>query len=167
MNLLCCIPYKPHGNLGAAYNDFMSRLANDEWAVFIDHDAAFTTPDWHKQLLQAIAAHPNAGLFTAKTNRIGNPMQRDTTVQGHDMRAHRAHGKTLAGRTSVTDVTGLPQLISGVVMCLSKRTWERVGGFCDGFLGVDNDMHRKCMQAGLRVYILNGLYVYHWYRETL
>ena len=29
-------------------------------------------------------------------------------------------------------------LMSGVVILLSKKTWLRLGGFADGFLGVDN-----------------------------
>jgi len=63
----------------------------------------------------------------------------------------------------LTDITR-DSPISGVVMCLSRTGWERMGKFKHGFFGVDNQAHRDVRAAGMRVYLMRGLYVYHWYR---
>ncbi len=54
--------------------------------------------------------------------------------------------------------------MSGVVILLSRKTWGRLGGFADGFLGVDNAIHQAARDLGYRVYLMEGVYVYHWYR---
>jgi GT2 family glycosyltransferase len=163
------IPYSPDGNLGRAYNECMGLLGPCQWGCFIDHDAAFTTPDWYKQLEFAIKKYPDAGVFTAMTNRIGNPDQRlgEPFNVCNDLKEHRRIGYMQAPNVDARDVTESKNLISGVVLCLSWETWKLVGGFCDGFLGVDNDMHKRVRDAGKRVYILRNLYVYHWYRQSL
>ena len=55
-------------------------------------------------------------------------------------------------------------LMSGVVILLSKKTWALLGGFPDGFLGVDNAIHQAARDQDCRVYLMEGVYVYHWYR---
>ena len=54
--------------------------------------------------------------------------------------------------------------MSGVVILLSKKTWALLGGFADGFLGVDNAIHQAARDRGFPVYLMEGVYVYHWYR---
>jgi GT2 family glycosyltransferase len=166
MALITAIAYDVERNLGRAYNGIMERLRPDDWAVFIDHDAMFTTRQWYPQLLAAIAGNPNAGLFAAVTNRIGRKSQIASGAPvGHDMREHFAFGarqRELHGSIA-KDVTA-ESPISGVLMCMSRETWQQIGGFKDGFFGVDNRAHRDVARAGKRVYLLPGIYVYHWYR---
>lgn len=164
--LIASIAFDTERNLGRAYNRMMQRLEADDWCVFLDHDAIWTTRFWYSQLLAAIAANPDGGLFTACTNRIGRKEQiAPGCPQGHDMREHFAFGDRLYHQcgSSVRDMTG-GNPISGVVMCLSKSTWEKMGGFSEGFFGVDNNAHWAMKRIGKKVYLLPGLYVYHWYR---
>lgn len=164
--LIAAIAYDTERNLGRAYNATMSRLEPGDWCVFLDHDAVWTTREWYPQLLAAIAENPNAGLITAVTNRIGNKKQiAPGAPAGHDMRDHFAFGKRLAEQygSTVRDVT-VGNVISGVVMCLSRETWEHMGGFASGFFGVDNDCHRAVARIGKRVFVMPGLYVQHFYR---
>lgn len=166
MALITAIAYDVERNLGSAYNEIMRRLSPGDWVCFLDHDAVFTTRDWYRQLLKAIEEHPEAGLFAAVTNRIGRKQQIPPGAPaGHDMREHRAFGQSLLEQhgTSVRDITR-DSPISGVVMMLSVETWQAIGGFKDGFFGVDNRAHRDVAAAGRRVFLLPGLYVYHWYR---
>jgi len=166
MALITAIAYDVERNLGRAYNATMERLRAGDWACFLDHDAMFTTREWYPQILAAIAEHPDAGLFAAVTNRIGRKSQIPRGApESHDMREHFAFGAMLRDRHGSTaqDITD-DSPISGVVMILSRETWERMGGFRDGFFGVDNAAHRDVAKAGRRVYLLSGLYVYHWYR---
>jgi GT2 family glycosyltransferase len=166
--LFTAIAFDAEKNLGRAYNEVMSRLLPDDWVVFIDHDALWTTRDWYRQLTAVIAASPDAGLITAVTNRVGPCSRRQISPgapKGHDMREHFAFGAKQRDRykNSLEDVTKGP-VISGVVMCLSRSTWQEMGGFASGFFGVDNDAHRAICALGKRIYLMRGLYVYHWYR---
>jgi GT2 family glycosyltransferase len=161
------IAYDAGRDLGAAYNRAMRRARPGDWVCFLDHDAMWTTRYWYDQLSKAVEAHPGAGAFTACTNRIGNHYQRapDVDRENHDVRYHRRVGAELASKhgARVVDVTDKSP-ISGVVICLSQRAWATAGGFKSGFLGVDNRLHDDLRVAGLRIYLLPGLHVYHWYR---
>jgi GT2 family glycosyltransferase len=164
-NIFTAIAYDEGMNLGAAYNRFMERIPEDAWGCFLDHDAMFTTIDWYPQLVDVIAHNPKAGLITALTNRIGNPHQ-VSQCDGHDVRAHRQHGKKLKARyhSSVLDLSALRPPISGVLICISRKAWLQAGKFREGFFGVDNQIHLDIVRAGYQVLLAKGLYVYHWYR---
>lgn len=168
------IPYLPGKSLGQCYNEMMEGLREDQWACFLDHDAMFTTTRWYEQIDAAIAENPEAGIFVPKTNRIGCGWMKAGGVspKNHDIAYHREIGWKLHEEfgSQVHDVTIWEEQpsrrpLSGVAMILSKRTWEKVGGFKKGFLTVDNDMHHKVRyKAELKAYLLLGVYVYHWYR---
>lgn len=162
------IPFDLKKNLGRAYNHEMRRIGEHDWMCFLDHDAMWTTRQWYQQLVSAATAHPSAGAFTAVTNRIGAGWQRVAGVDpnNHDMVYHRKIGaEQLALHGSgARDVTDNRPALSGVVIMISKAAWRQIGGFAPGFLGVDNRMHHELRQKGRRVYLLAGLYVYHWYR---
>jgi GT2 family glycosyltransferase len=66
--------------------------------------------------------------------------------------------------TEVTDITN-KQLFSGVIILIKKSVWERLGGFKeDKMLAIDNDIHIKAIHAKLKVGLMKGIYVQHWYR---
>lgn len=165
--LVTCIAYDVESDLGRAYNEAMERLRDDDWAAFLDHDAMFTTRDWYKQIVQAIEVNPAAGAFTAVTNRIGTAYQLAKGIgwDNHQVAAHRLLGGRLLEKYghTVRDITQGPPL-SGVVIVISKKSWLKIGKFKSGFLGVDNRMHYDLRDAGYKIFLLPGLYVYHWYR---
>jgi GT2 family glycosyltransferase len=163
--LITAIAYDLERNLGRAYNEIASRLRPDDHCCFLDHDATFTTYDWYRQLLEAIERYPDAGLFGAMTNRIGNKQQlAPGAPAGHDMAAHRAFGAKLLTEhgSAAVDITG-QHLLSGVVMCFPRIVSSGIR-FKDGFFGVDNEVHREVRRSGKRIYLLPGFYVQHWYR---
>jgi len=169
-----------------AYNQVMERLRSDDWACFIDHDAMWTTYDWYPQIEEYIVKYPDAGLFVAMSSRNGIPAQVPGAVHSkqklrrygrnvytipgnsHDMRFHRTLGEDIQTefRTDVIDYTD--EITTGVVMVTSKETWELAGGFNESrpnLGGCDSDYHYAMAKIGKRVYIMKGVYVYHWYRE--
>lgn len=164
-NFVAYAPSDCDKDLGGTYNKYMELLQDDDWACFIDHDAMFTTPDWYKQVENIIAANPEYGLLTAVTNRIGNPQQKIAKLDDtHDILYHREVGtRAKLGGTTVMDVT-TTHCISGVVMIVKKSVWKTAGGFQSGFLGVDNDFHKRVAKAGHKIGVCRGLYVYHYYR---
>lgn len=162
------IPYAPNKtkNLGQAYNRFMDLLKDEDLACFIDHDAMFTTPDWYEQIEHIAGKYPDAGMFTAKTNRVKNRRQlyRGVISDNHDIAYHRMIGRLLQqDHYADVSVVKAEKPVSGVVIVIKKKVWN-VHRFQDGFLGVDNDISCRLIAAGRKVYIMEGVYVYHWYR---
>lgn len=167
------VPYAPEdrkGDLGWTYNNFMNYLNDDDWACFLDHDACFLTKDWYPRLNKIIELNPTVGLFYPFTNRIAQPLQipKNINVNSHDIKYHRQIADKIAAKGGYT-VQIVPgdtnrYLLSGVVMLISKSVWKKVGGFKSGFYGVDNNIHIACNSNNIPVGLMNGIYVYHWYR---
>lgn len=168
VKLFAMTPFSLEMNLGAAYNEAMDLLPDGAWAALLDHDIAFTTKLWYRQLQEAIAAAPRPGAITAVTNRIAAPWQRVGTAdwvrcderEAHNMADHYKLGAELANKRTLLDITETKGF-GGVVICLSKAAWREVGGFADGLLCVDHSIHFRLAAAGFRNYMHEGLYVYH------
>ncbi len=162
------IPYALDGNLGPVWNGILESLPEDAWAAILDHDAMFTTTVWYKQIIRAIKEQP-LGSFSCVSNRIGlesrwQSVNRDDIEAGeHDIRVHRVFGSQQTDDQSLTDVTDR-ELMAGMFFVISKRTFRLIGPFPDGLRGLDNALHMRLRLKGLRLYCINGLYVYHWYR---
>src|SRR5262245_4383169 len=108
VNLTTFVPFDLEANLGRSNNRAMEMLTEDGWGAILDHDAMPTTREWYRQIVEAIEFKPDAGLFTAVTNRIGASWQRATEadVDNHDMVYHRRLGRERLARRTLLDVTG-------------------------------------------------------------
>lgn len=157
-----CIPWREDTNLGQAYNETMKMLSDDDWAVLLDHDVMFTTFEWNRQIQAAIKAEPH-GSFTGVTNRIFCPWQkaREVDPENHDMLYHRTIGETRMENRYLSDVTEANGW-GGYIMIISKAAWRDAGGFVDGQLCVDHNMHFALRRAKRRVFLIEGLYMYHY-----
>ncbi len=166
--IYCNIPYCPSSkgkDLGFAYNAFMGLLKDGDYAVFLDHDACFTTYDWYPQLEQIIKQNPTVGAFTGVTNRVYCKWQLanvDRTT--NDIVYHRQMGKEIQtkSRLVVTNRTNHPWM-SGMLIVIKKSCWKKIGGFRNGVLGVDNDFHMRLRKHHEKLFCIEGLYVYHYY----
>lgn len=166
------VPYNSDKNIGKYYNDFMKILPNDEdFACFVDGDTIFTTPDFGSIIESVVEEYPQIECFTCLTNRVGCKWQVLPGIDedNNDMSYHREIGlsmKVIYSNTCV-DVTDVSkwEVMSGVLILISKRLWKKIGGFKeDGMLGIDNDLHWKIQQHNEKIYLMKGLYLYHWYR---
>ena len=171
------IAYHPEKKLFEAYNDFMSRLENGEWACFLDHDAMFTTRNWYLQLLAIIKKHPGVACFTAMTNRIQSKAKlqlvtHQSARHNHDIKFHRNLGQKLSEK-HWDEIKILPRspAMSGVLILYSKDKWKKTpfrsyqrSTKMRHFLGVDYQIHRDLLDRGEKVAVMRGVYVYHWYR---
>lgn len=165
MGIYYFTPYSLDGNLGAAYNDYMELLpADEDWACFIDGDAKFLTPDWGEIIANTIKLHPEAGMFTCYTNRVNNPQQlyRGKFSEVRDIVHHRNIAK-VCRELGKNKVKVLNRMISGVMMVIQKSTWKKFK-FKDGLLGVDNDISQRLINAGKPIYLMEGIYMLHYYR---
>ncbi|HSW67007.1 MAG TPA: hypothetical protein VLH16_00340 [Bacteroidales bacterium] len=165
MNVYYFTPYATDRNLGAAYNEYMELLPNDDdWACFMDGDTMFLIPDWGDIIKEAVERYPDTGMFTCYTNRVNNPQQlyRGTFSENGDMRAHR--NIAIACREIYRNRTmPLTRTISGTMMVIQNKTWKEFP-FSDGLLGVDNDISRRLLKAGKTVRLIQGVYLLHYYR---
>ena len=169
--------HPPGKDLGRAYNEFMALIPDDAWAVILDHDAMFCSPTWFRRVEEAIEDYPDAGLFAFITNRL-NPnrsmwqMAPEAGMHNHLISAHRGvaaareaeHGSTAVDVTHVHSFDRNAEL-SGVGFAVSKQAWIKIGGALEGkFTNVDHDLHHRIINVGLKVYLLPGVYMYHWFR---
>jgi GT2 family glycosyltransferase len=167
-SLTTFIPYALDGNLGPVWNGILDSLPEGGWAAFLDHDAMFTTPVWYKQIVYAIKEQP-LGTFSCLSNRIGQEsrwqsVDRDKVDAGeHDIRDHRVFGAMQTQDKTLTDVTD-KELMAGMFFVISKATFQIIGPFPNGLRGLDNTLHMRLRKNGLKLYCINGLYLYHWYR---
>ena len=161
--MLAMTPFDLDRNLGRAYNEAMRLLPEDGWSIFLDHDMMLTTPHWYAQIGEAIASRPHAGAFTAVTNRIASPWQRAEEVDqaNHDVAYHRAIGEARRARRTLLDIT-CTKGFGGVVTVVSKEAWREAGGYAEGMYCVDHSLFFRLKDRGRRVYMIEGLYVYHW-----
>ena len=162
--ILAMTPFSPEMDLGKAYNTAMALLPEDGWAVFMDHDIMFTTVNWYAQVAEAITRHPT-GTFTGVTNRIWNRWQQaaETVRLPDDVAVHRKAGEARVANQTIADVTDQRPGWGGMLIIISKETWHFAGGFREGGMGcVDHLIHQAVAASGRRVYVIHGLYVYHW-----
>jgi len=165
------IPYSEERppRLGDTYNKFMELLpGDDDWACILDHDVMFTRKNWFHQLNDIIKKHPEYSCFVARTNSIGCRWQRNKTLEDcDDILEHKKLGLLIQQEFSneVVDVTNSPEF-SGFLMLIGKKTWKNVKfthGGKGGLGGVDNNFHRDLKNAGFRVGLMMGVYLYHLY----
>lgn len=160
--IIAMTPFRADRNLGRAYNEAMSLLpSDDDWAIFIDHDAMPTTMQWHNQFSEAIAFRPDAGAFVAMTNRIASPWQRCGDHASNDIREHRKFGRERLKVRTLLDVSQTKGF-GGVMFAVSKSAWRAVGGFADGLGCVDHSLHFGLQRIGRPVFMIEGLFVFHW-----
>jgi hypothetical protein len=160
------IPWSTEKNIGKYYNAFMEKIGEDDYACFIDSDSCFTTTYFGKQIEDIVKKYPECGLFTAMSNRIFPSWQKTGNYNSNDIAEHRIFGKNLFDTKydNIVDITKKNDL-SGVLILISKKVWIKLGGFkIEGMLGIDNDIHYKANLHNEKVYIMTGVFLYHWYR---
>jgi len=159
-------PYSIERNLVKAYTESMSLLKSEDYGILRDADSVYTTPDYMECIYYNIISNPEIKFFTATTNRIGNGVQKDTNCpKGNDYEEHRKYGiqrqKEYFKKTK--DITD-EGTISGFWMCIKKELWDRIEQpTTTRILHVDTHIHRQVKKLGERIYLLRGLYLYHYY----
>lgn len=175
-------------NIGCAYNKIMESVPHDDdWVCFLDHDAMFTTDDWTPQLQHIINKNKDIGAFGARTNRVGYSWQLvgNIDIDNHDIEYHRKIGKHLQSmyydqlspgatfeipNSKVSKFSGSlinEPRFSGTLILVKKKIWSKIGGFKEeGFLEVDDDFRKRLSDNKIKFAIMDGVYVYHWYRAN-
>lgn len=159
-------PYSNEKNLGKAYNESVSLLPDNSWACVTDYDVMFLTPDCGRILHDYAVKYPETGIFTCLTNRI-HPMAKDQLLNGvSDFTDILIHTKIAQSqREKLYQVKEIDHPISGFLMMFSKKTWVNHNFPEDRkCLGVDNVFSDSVLRSGLKICVMEGLYVWHSYR---
>lgn len=163
------IPFSINKNIGKEYNYYMGLVKKDsDYGLLQDHDTLFTIPDWYVRMNEIVKANPNVDCFNVRTNRIDCRWQKYPCEDTNDFLYHWNLGHEIYAKfgNRVRDCT-TKGLMSGLVMIIKKSSWKKTGGFDEkGILGVDNNFHRKLKANNMRVYLMEGIYCFHFYRDN-
>ena len=160
-------PYA-EGNLGRACNDAI-RYAPTDWVCLRDADTMPLHPNWRALCAAAIERFPDAGLFTCWTSAIWRarnspePLVPDSAPAVlQSMGAHLECARRIWDRYRFS-VTELTDVRVGLFFHLTNRkAWTQSGGYPgQGMFDEDHGYCRALSNAGLKVYRIDGLYVYH------
>ena len=170
-------PYDSTGCIGKYYNKAVSVCEHDDdWVVFTDRDVWFPHPHYGK-IIEAYSKTTEYGLLTCITNRVGPDYQthggKYWKIENNAEHVKIAHKLYEENKISITDVTNNVPYISGMLMMIKKSTWKKCGGFKEsGAMGpnnlfIDNDLHIAVKKCGDKVGVMNGVYVWHYYRNGI
>ena len=159
-------PYSK-GNLGEAYNESIAKidLGEKDWVCLMDGDVMFLNENWGDIIHSYVKDFGEEyGLLTCLTNRIfetsqlyGGKVSPEPNILRHKSIADRL------GRLKGS-VVETASNISGFLMLFPASTICKVGTFKEGILGVDNDFCRRVRESGLKVGVMQTLYMFHFYR---
>ena len=170
-DILYTNPWAPDKCFGRAINDLFRRT-DFEWICLLDADTMFTTKTFDAQIRQAIAENPDARLFTCLVNRNGymntsrSQMAPDVDPYNEDMAYHHHVGQQLQqANGSRIEMLSIEFPLTGAMMLLHRQLWQLLElPETPGILGTDNYIHRQSHAHGHPCYVLQGVYMYHWYR---
>jgi len=160
------IPYEP-GNLALAYNRAM-ETAKSDWVLLLDHDVFIAcNKNWYDILLEVVnRVDEKAGLITCVCYKVAgkNPPQKaEIYLNSYDIRNHIKIANYLFRKYGIQLVELDTHKIAGMFMLVNKKAWQKVK-----FRNVRNDIYfidwdfcKRLREAGYKIYLLPGLYVFH------
>ena len=160
-------PYSTTKHIGEALNDFCRMIPDEnDWIVLQDGDMMYLTPDWGRLIHDSLSNNGNEfGLIGCYTNRLRglHQLHNNQISHDHEMRYHYNIAKQYANKDAKVNHIG-QNGVAGVFMAFQKKTWIDVNGFNEISIAFDSDFNVKVRQKGLKLGLINNLYVYHWYR---
>jgi len=142
-------------------------IRDDDWLVVTDYDIMILLPDTIAHVHEYIARYPEAGILFPFANRshvnavdqmLGGKCSEDSDIRNHIKLAQEQ-------KKELYNVTRINRNISGFMMAISKKTWQKIP-FTEDLkcLGVDTLFSNRILEAGLPIYRMDGCYVWHTYR---
>lgn len=163
-------PGRADKNIGKAINTIIAGLPDDDWICLRDID---TLPMYHEKIYQQcedIASVGEFDLVGCMTNRLGLHYQliNGEKSNNSDIMYHRKLAVDLYNKHT-NDIMVMNQVIGGLFMLFSKKTWQTVGGFVEGGIQIkghffDYYFCKAVIRNRLRIGIAKGIYLFHYYR---
>lgn len=156
------------GNLGfaGAYNMAIPK-SRGSYVILLNNDTRVDR-EWLRALAEAVARHPDAGMFTPKVLEYGDPERIDNTGHviyrdGLSRGRHRLERDD--GRFDREEEVIFPSGSAGVY---KREMLDRIGLLDETFFsfGEDTELGLKGRWAGYACYYVPGARVYHKYSAT-
>lgn len=156
------------GNLGfaGAYNVAIPK-SRGAYVILLNNDTRVER-DWLRSLAEAVARHPDAGMFTPKVLEYGDPERIDNTGHviyrdGLSRGRHRLERDD--GRFDREEEVIFPSGCAGVY---KREMLDRIGLLDESYFsfGEDTELGLKGRWAGYACYYVPGARVYHKYSAT-
>jgi hypothetical protein len=162
-------PFSSEKLVGKEYNRICEKASKGEWICLRDADTMFLRSDFGSIIENTIRENPNIDLFGCYTNRIGlnyqlynGIMSENPDITYHKKIADKAFQEH---RYSCTIIN---KPIAGLFLLFKKELWDEIK-FCDGMFNNSNelfdwDFSKKVLESGKTIGLINGLYLFHYYR---
>lgn len=158
-------PYAVDKNIGREYNYQCELIPDNDWICILDHDTMFLNPETKKQVEEIVLTQGGSwDLLGCVTNRIGSTHQcaygifsDDPDIKEHYKTAQALHSANYG------EIKHTMKGIAGFFMLMPKKTWERLK-FTENTISFDTDFSRRLLQKGGRIGVMQGVYVFHYYR---
>lgn len=164
MKLHWISPYRVDKNIGAAINEAIMNLryCPDDWICLTDHDVLFLLPDSKAQIERILLSETEFDVIGCMTNRIRSREQLVDGIFDLDDRI-RQHIK-IAETLQSDAVVAAKGVMAAFMLCFRVSVWEKVGGFTEGVINFDTLFNSACRNAGFKIGLMKGVYVWHSYR---
>jgi len=167
-------PYAFNKRLFEAYDAYMDIVANpNDWVCFTDGDTAFLISNWGHQVKTYIEKFPDTGLFTSYASRCHYSVQvrKGTEMDNTDILYHRRQADTVYRQLN-GKVKEIDRRIAGHLMLIQKKTWMQIRDEVatkvlqqnKQILGVDTKISNAILNAGLKIRLMRGMYIFHYMR---
>ena len=167
-------PYSFNQKLFEAYDAYMQLVSNpDDWVCFMDGDTAFLLPDFGHQVKTYVDKFPDTGMFTCYASRCSYQFQirRGTQTGNSDILYHRQQAETIYMELH-GQVKEINERIAGHLLVIQKKTWtlvraevaRKVQEQNKQILGVDTKISNAILKAGLKIRLMRGIYIFHYFR---
>lgn len=155
-------PLRLERNAGfAAACNAGAAIARGEQLVFLNNDTE-PEPGWLEALLGHAVEHPAAAVVGARLLYPTGIVQHAGVVFGQDGYPHNLYAGFPADHPAVTKARRL-QAVTGACMLVRRESFERLGGFDDGYVNSmeDVDFCLRAVEAGGEVHYCPAATVVH------
>lgn len=166
-------PYSFEKRLFEAWDQYMNLVTDSEdWVCMMDGDIAFLNSDFGHQIQEYIDKYPDAGLFTCYASRSRTPwmMPANHIFSNSNILDHKRKANIYAKKFRA-QVEEINDRVTGHLMVIKKSTWATVRNEVKektrdkNILSVDSVISRQILQSGLKILLMKGIYVFHYYRH--
>ncbi len=165
-------PYGHDKKFVYAIDRCFSLISNsNDWAVIMDGDTLFLRSDFGDVIQRYTDNFPDTGMFTCYASRCHYSCQ---VPRGVDMENDSIiYHKTMADNQSSLChgmVTEINRKIAGHLMVIRKSTWLRIRSqviekaSSKFILGVDTKISNAILERGLKIRLMQELYILHYLR---
>lgn len=144
----------------------------EDWVCMMDGDISFFNADFGHHMQQYIDKYPDTGIFTCYASRSGTPwmMPEKNIFNSTDILEHKRKADHHLKKCRL-DFIEINNRVTGHLMLIKKETWTKIRNEVRhksedlSILSVDSKISRAVLAIGLKIRLMKGLYVFHYYRH--